>query len=108
METKKQPDIKKNIKKYELLEKVGKIFLRWLYLLALIIIISFSYFIWNKYVQNAEWSEQQKKDYINQQAVFSFDKKSFQKATDFLANRKEKLQSPEKFSGKDIYFPEGF
>jgi hypothetical protein len=112
MEVNKKPAAKAaakiNIKKLETLIKAGKMLLRWLYLIALLSFIIFSYFIWNRYVQNAEWSEQQKKDYINKQAVFSFDKNAFQKATDFLAKRKENLQSGQKFSGKDIYYPEGF
>jgi hypothetical protein len=86
--------------------KVGAFLLRWLYLFALIGALIYAFSTWNKYVQNAEWSDAQKKDYVNQQAVFSFDQGEFQKALDFYAARQNKLQNNEKFSGRDIFFPE--
>jgi len=88
--------------------KAGFLLLRWLYLFALTGALVYAFFAWNKYVQNAEWSDEQKKEYINQQAVFSFDQNSFQKALDFYAARQENLKNHAKYSGRDMFFPEGF
>ena len=107
METKKKHQKEKR-KMTEILLELFDIFAldvsRWYSCIAIV----FSYYIWNKYVQNAEWSDAQKKDYINQQAVFSYNQDAFQKAMDFYNSRQEKLQNGQKFSGRDIFFPEGF
>lgn len=89
-------------------KKILLYFSRWMYILVLVAVIAFSYFIWNKNVQNAEWSDEQKRNYINQQAVFSFNQAAFQKSVDFYKAKQERLKSDQKFSGKDIFFPPGF
>jgi len=90
------------------LKKTGNFVSRWLYLAALLGAALFAVSVWHKYIVKSEWSEEKKKEYISQQAVFSFDRENYQKAADLLNNRKESLEKEEKFSGRDIFFPEGF
>jgi len=100
---------KRRISQLEMiLVRSGKLSLRWLYLITLVVVLAYAFFVWNRYIINAEWNDQQKNDYIKQQAVFSFDRNAFQKATDFAQKKKDQLAKPQKFSGRDIFFPEGF
>lgn len=108
METEKN---KKNKWKTRMRDFLGKVFLysaRWFGLLLIFGVLAFSVYVWNKYIVNAEWSEEKKKAYISEQAVFSFNRASYQKVLDIINSRAEKLGGKENFSGRDIFFPEGF
>lgn len=89
-------------------KKVGIFFLRWYYLLTLMGVVLYAFFIWNKYILKSEWSDEKKQSYISEQAGFSFERDDYQKAINLMNSREGKLKSGEKFSGKDIFFPEGF
>jgi hypothetical protein len=107
MENKNQGEKKKpagNIA--DILAKVGRFSARWFYLLVLFAVAVYAVFVWNKYIVKSEWSEEKKQSYINEQAVFSFDRESYEQATDFLKRREQKTNNGERFSGKDIFFPE--
>lgn len=82
--------------------------LRWLYLILFLGVMAYAIWIWNKIIFNADWSEKQKQSYINEQSVFSFDSKSYQQVTELVNSKKEKLNSDYKFTGRDIFYPEGF
>lgn len=88
------------------LKRVGKFISRWLYLAMLLLVTMYAVFVWHKYIVKSEWSEEKKREYINQQAAFSFDRKDYQKAVDFINNRKERLESGEVYTGRDVFFPE--
>ena len=106
MENKNQ---QKNEKKKEFSafgKKAGLLLLRWNYLLMLAGVVIYAFFVWSKYIVKSEWSDEKKKSYISEQAGFSFEREDYQKAVDFLKSREENLKSGERFSGKDIFFPE--
>lgn len=105
-EKNKKEGWKKRIRNFS--GKTFSYFARWFGLLMIFGVLIFSVYVWNRYVFNAEWSEEKKKAYIGEQAVFSFDRTLYQKALDFVNSRAEKLKSQENFSGRDIFFPEGF
>ncbi len=92
----------------DLPKKAANFIFRWSFLIFFLVVAAYSVWIWNKFVFYADWSDEKKQEYINEQAVFSFDRDSYQKAVDLIKLRKERLESGYKFSGKDIYFPEGF
>jgi hypothetical protein len=91
-----------------LLQKISGIFLRWFFLAVILVSSAYAIFIWKKYILNADWSDEKKKDYINEQSVLSFDENKYKKALEIIDIRQEKLESSGKFSGRDIFFPEGF
>ncbi|MFA5871831.1 MAG: hypothetical protein WC858_03825 [Parcubacteria group bacterium] len=86
----------------------GKFLLRWLYLFVLVGIAAYSAMIWYYNIYQGDWSEEQKKEYINEQSKFSFDKKSFDKITDLVENKKQYFSAPANFEGKDVFYPDGF
>lgn len=81
---------------------------RWLYLFGLITVSLYAFWIWNKYIIKADWSDERKQKYVQEQSVFSFDKDNYEKAVNLLKSKKERLQSDEKYSGRDLFFPGGF
>ncbi|MDD5489314.1 MAG: hypothetical protein PHP25_01350 [Candidatus Moranbacteria bacterium] len=90
------------------LQKIISVFSRWLFLVMIVISSAYAIFIWKKYIMNADWSEEKKRSYINEQSVLSFDEEKYKKAIEIRSSRREKLDNSEKFSGRDIFFPEGF
>jgi hypothetical protein len=92
----------------EVIKKFWPFVEKWLYLFLLIIISLYSYFIWNKYLINSDWSEEKKQQYIKEQSVFSFENKNYQQAVDVMKQKKEGLENGQKFSGRDIFSSEGF
>ncbi len=92
----------------EILQAAGKYAARWLYLAALVAVSVYAFFVWDKYIFKADWSEEKKQSYIREQAVFSFDKEGYNKAVNLLKTKKEKFDSGEKYNGRDLFFPEGF
>jgi hypothetical protein len=92
----------------EILRKTGAFILRWFYLGLFLGVAVYAVWIWNKFILNADWSEEKKQAYISEQSVFSFDSNGYQQATDLINSRKEKLNSHYKFTGQDIFFPDGF
>ncbi len=93
---------------FKVLQKAGTFFLRWFYLAVIVVSSAYAVFIWKKYILNADWSEEQKKAYISEQSVLSFDEEKYKEALEIMDSRREKMESGEKFSGRDIFFPEGF
>lgn len=92
----------------EKIEPIAKFLLRWTYLFLLIALTAYSVYVWKKFIIDADWSEEKKQKYIEEQAVFSFDRKSFEKTLEIMKSKKEKLDNPENFSSRDVFFPEGF
>ena len=92
----------------EILRKTGIFLLRWFYLIVFLGVLAYAIWIWDKFILNAGWSEEKKQAYISEQSVFSFDSKGYQQVTDLINSRKERLNSNYKFTGKDIFFPDGF
>lgn len=92
----------------KILRKTGNFILRWFYLIVFLAAAAYAVWIWDKYVFHAEWNEGKKQSYIKEQSVFTFDSKSYQQAMDLIDSRKERLNSDYRFSGKDIFFPDGF
>ncbi|OGI26980.1 MAG: hypothetical protein A2359_04465 [Candidatus Moranbacteria bacterium RIFOXYB1_FULL_43_19] len=88
------------------LQKIFSFFLRWFFLAAIIATSLYAVYIWKKYILNADWSEEKKKAYISEQSVLSFDEDKYKKALEIIDIRREKLENSEKFSGRDIFFPE--
>jgi len=89
-------------------QKIGVFVLRWFYLVMLLAATAYSIFVWNKYIVNAEWSEEKKKAYIAEQSVFSFDRKTYDKALGLAKSREEKYKTGAGNIARDIFFPEGF
>lgn len=106
METERKGKIEKVSRIGGLLQKISSIFLRWFFLAVIIISSLYAVYIWKKYILNAEWSEEKKKAYISEQSVLSFDEEKYKEALEIMDIRQEKLESSEKFSGRDIFFPE--
>ncbi len=92
----------------EISKTAGRYILRWLYFAALISVSVYAFWIWNKYIIKASWSEEKKQSYIQEQSVFSFDKENYEKAVNLLKIKEERLQSGEEYDGRDLFFPEGF
>lgn len=91
-----------------LLQKISSVFLRCFFLAAIVISSLYAVYIWKKYILNADWSEEKKKAYISEQSVLSFDENKYKEALEIVETRQEKTENSEKFSGRDIFFPEGF
>jgi len=66
------------------------------------------FFIWFKFVWKANWDESKKQQYVNEQAKFSFDKQKYQKTIETIKTRRDKFENYPSFSGRDIFFPEGW
>ena len=108
METEKKGKTEKLPRMGEVLRKSLGIFLRWFFLMVIIVSSVYAVYIWKKYILNADWSEEKKKTYISEQSVLPFDENKYKKALEVMNSRREKLENGEKFSGRDIFFPEGF
>jgi hypothetical protein len=80
----------------------------WIYLVLLAAVGFYSFSIWSRYINNSDWSEETKQQYIKEKSVFSFENKNYQQALDLVDQKKNSLQSNQKFSGRDIFNPEGF
>jgi hypothetical protein len=57
---------------------------------------------------NSDWSEEKKQQYIREKSIFSFESQGYQQALNIVNSKKEKLDSGEKFGGRDVFFSEGF
>ncbi len=90
------------------LKKAGEAILHRFFIIILLAAAAYAVFIWNKYIVNAEWSEEKKKAYVEEQSVFSFDQKSFQQAQQLVDERQKRLESGSADIQRDIFFPEGF
>jgi len=85
----------------------GKYILRWFYFAMLVFASVYAFWIWDKYIIKASWSEEKKQSYIQEQSVLSFDKENYEKAVDLLKLKEERLRSGKKYTGRDLFFPEG-
>ncbi|MFA5926294.1 MAG: hypothetical protein WC831_05200 [Parcubacteria group bacterium] len=90
------------------LRKANGFFFRWFRLALFLAVAAYSVWIWDKYVYRPDWSEEKKQEYIKEQSVFSFDRDNYEKAINQVRSKKERLESSYRFSGRDIFFPEGF
>lgn len=77
-------------------------------MISLLVAAGFCVFVWYRYVWKADWNEAKKQQYVSEQAKFSFDKAGYQKMVDTMASRRDKFQNFPRFTGRDIFFPEGF
>jgi flagellar biosynthesis/type III secretory pathway M-ring protein FliF/YscJ len=89
-------------------QKLLHFFSRWFFWMMIFLSFFYAALIWKKYIVNAEWSEEKKKAYISEQSVLPFNEEKYKKALEIKNSRQEKLGKGEKFSGRDIFFPEGF
>lgn len=89
-------------------KKVFAFMTRWFFMISLLAAAIFCVFVWYNFVWKANWDDAKKQSYISEQAKFSFDKAGYLKMIEYLKNRKEKLDHYPKFSGRDIFFPDGF
>ena len=89
-------------------KKTLSFFTRWFFMMSLLAAAAFCVFVWYNHIWNANWDEAQKQSYISEQAKFSFDKTGYQKMVDMMKNRQVKLENYPSFTGRDIFFPEGF
>lgn len=90
----------------EVFGTAGKSALRWFYLAALVAMSVYAFWIWDKYIIKADWSEERRQKYVQEQSVFSFDKENYEKAVNLLKSKKERFENGEKYSGRDLFFPE--
>jgi len=104
-----------NEKKEKKLENIKKIFIRinpfllkWLYLFFFVSALVYSYLVWDQYVTNSDWSEEKKQQYIKEKSFFSFENKNYQQALNLIEQKKSNLEKKQKFTGRDIFNPEGF
>lgn len=81
---------------------------RWFFLLSFLTAAAFCVFVWYRFVWKAEWDDEKKQSYISEQAKFSFNKIEYQKMVERMNAREDKFKNFPKFSGKDIFSPEGF
>jgi len=87
----------------------ARVFLaRWFFLISFLLAAMFCVFVWYKFIWKSEWDEAKKQNYINEQAKFSFSKAEYQRMMEKIGKREDKFQNFPKFSGKDIFFPEGW
>jgi hypothetical protein len=93
---------------FEFLRVFGKYAARWLYIFVIIAGSAYGFWVWNKYVINASWSDEEKNNYVQEQSLFSFDKKSYEKAKQYLQSKKDNLNNQTKYSGRDLFYPDGF
>jgi hypothetical protein len=91
----------------EKLKKISVFFARWFFMVSLLVAAVFCVFVWYSLIWKADWDETKKQNYINEQAKFSFDKAGYKKMVDMMENRKNKLENFPKFTGRDLFFPEG-
>jgi hypothetical protein len=87
---------------------ISKVILKWFFLLMLFLALLFCLFVWHSFVWKAGWSEEKKREYVSEQANFKFNKAGYEKTVNMIANRKNKFDNFPKFTGRDIFFPEGF
>ena len=99
-------DFKANI--FGIFKKMFVFFARWFFLMSILAAATFCVFVWFSFFWNAVWDDAKKQSYINEQAKFSFDKAGYKKMVDMMDNRKNKLENFPRFTGRDIFFPEGF
>jgi len=95
-------------KSQEVLKKTSAFFARWFFMMALLAAAAFCVFVWYSFIWNANWDDAEKQSYINEQAKFYFDKAGYKKMIDMMENRKNKLENFPHFTGRDIFYPEGF
>lgn len=109
MENKNFPE-KKDLqtKVWDKFRKISMFFTRWFFMMSLLAAAIFFVFVWYRYIWKADWDDAKKQQYVNEQAKFSFDKNGYQKMIDLMENRKYKLENYPKFTGRDVFFPEGF
>lgn len=91
-----------------ILRKIFDFFIRWSFMISVIAAAIFCVFVWYRFVWKADWDEAKKQSYVNEQAKFSFDKAGYQKMMNLMKTRKNKLENFPKFTGRDVFFPEGF
>lgn len=89
-------------------KKISSFFVRWFFLISLIIVALFLIYVWHGYIWKADWNDEKKQQYISEQAKFTFDKSGYQKMLTLMDGRREKLKNFSPFSGRDAFFPEGF
>jgi hypothetical protein len=92
----------------EMFKKISVFFVRWFFMMSLLAAAAFCVFVWYGFVWNADWDDAKKQSYINEQAKFSFNKAEYKKMVDMMENRKNKLENFPRFTGRDIFYPEGF
>jgi len=95
-------------KSQEAFKKIPVFFARWFFMMSLLAAAAFCIFVWYSFIWNADWDDAKKQTYINEQAKFSFDKAGYKKMVDMMENRKNKLENFPRFTGRDIFYPEGF
>jgi len=102
--------IKENIvrKVQNFSEKTLAFLARWFFLISFLTAATFCVFVWYRFIWKAEWNDAKKQSYISEQAKFSFNKAEYQKMIERMDARDDKFKNFPKFSGKDIFFPEGF
>ena len=109
MENKEYPEKKDfGAKARETFKKISAFFARWFFMMSLLAAAIFCVFVWYSFIWNANWDDAKKQTYINEQAKFSFDKAGYKKMVDMMENRKNKLKNFPRFTGRDLFFPEGF
>jgi len=109
METEKKEKITKTSQATkERLQKLLHFFSRWFFLMMIFLSSFYAVLIWKRYIINTEWSEEKKRAYISEQSVLPFDEERYKKVLEIRNSRREKLEKGENFSGRDIFFPEGF
>jgi hypothetical protein len=92
----------------EVFKKISLFFARWFFMMSLLAAAAFCIFVWYSFIWNADWDDAKKQTYINEQAKFSFDETGYKKTVDMMENRKNKLENFPRFTGRDIFYPEGF
>jgi len=109
MENKKYSE-KKDLKTkvQEIFKKISAFFGRWFFMMSLLAAAALCVFVWYSFIWNANWDEAKKQSYINEQAKFSFDKAGYKKMVNVMESRKRKLENFPRFTGRDIFYPEGF
>jgi hypothetical protein len=79
---------------------------RWFFMISILTAALFCVFVWYKFIWKADWSEEKKQSYINEQAKFSFDKAGYQRITEMINSRRDKFENFPRFTGRDIFFPD--
>jgi len=103
---KKEKD-EKSFQVRKVFQKATGFLLRYFPMAMIVVAAVYAVFFWKKYILNADWNEEQKEAYISEQSVLPFDEAKYKKALEIIRSRREKLESGEKYSGRDIFFPEG-
>jgi hypothetical protein len=89
-------------------KEISLFFARWFFMITLLAAAIFCIFIWYRFVWKADWSEAEKKSYINDKAQFTFNKVEYLKMVEMMEKRQSKFQNYPSFNGRDIFFPENF